>query len=150
MLCAALLTAGNLHAVPAGAVVDAGEPVENDGQRRVNVLYFAATYCAFCAELSEDVIRPMRINDEYRRKVKISEILLDVPGPVTAFGGKAENSDKLVLKYDIDVTPTLLFVDEQGREIAERMVGYQSKDFYWFYLDKAIDEALVRLNQADK
>jgi thioredoxin-related protein len=119
-------------------------------QDKVTILYFAASYCGFCEELNIDVIHPMLLNDEYRQKVKIREVLLDDPSPITGFGDGKSDPDSLVLKYDINVTPTLLFVDEMGDELAERLVGYQSRDFYWYYLDRSIDNALVRLKQADK
>ena len=45
------------------------------------------------------------------------------------------------------MTPTLLFVDSQGRELAERMVGVTTLEFYGGYLDQAIDASSDKLRE---
>ena len=39
----------------------------------------------------------------------------------------------------------MIFVDEDGTEIAKRILGYNGPDFFWFYLDRSIDEGLLAL-----
>ena len=48
----------------------------------------------------------------------------------------------IVNEYGVFGTPTLLFLDGAGHEIAERLVGYQSVDFYWSYFERTIASAL--------
>jgi hypothetical protein len=42
-------------------------------------------------------------------------------------------------------TPTLLFLDSGGEELTQRLVGYHSEDFYWYYFDEAIENAKNKL-----
>jgi len=39
------------------------------------------------------------------------------------------------------VTPTILFLGSSGEELSERLVGYQSQEFYWRYLVKGIAQS---------
>ena len=114
-------------------------------QQKVLIIYFTATYCSFCKRLNNDVIQPMYRNEGYRNKVILREIVMDEQSTITDFNGKATDVDDLASKYNIQATPTLIFVDEKGNEIAERLEGYQSVDFYWYYLDKSIDSALAKI-----
>lgn len=117
---------------------------------KVMILYFAASYCSYCEALNTDVIHPMRINRDYQDKVVIKEILLDGFTVIKDFSGEPTTADSLGLKYDIEITPTLLFVDASGNEVSERLEGYQSRDFYWYYLDISINNALGHLNKVAK
>lgn len=105
------------------------------------MLYFSATYCTFCMQLSEDVIQAIKINEGYIKKVRVIEISLDAEEDITDFDNHVVDVDVLQSRYNIQVTPTLLFVDQKGDEVTERIVGYQSKDFYWYYLDEAINKS---------
>lgn len=108
---------------------------------QVIMLYFSAIYCTYCMMLNEDVIQPMMVNEGYLKKVRVVEISLDTDENITDFNNKTISIDVLQSRYDIQVTPTLLFVDNKGTEIVQRIVGYQTKDFYWYYLDEAINAA---------
>ena len=94
-------------------------------------------------QLNEDVIHPIQINEGYIKKVKVVEVSLDGAEKIIDFNNKAINSDDLQSRYNIQVTPTLVFVDQKGNEISQRIVGYQTIDFYWYYLDESINKALA-------
>ena len=42
---------------------------------------------------------------------------------------------------------TLLFLNDKGEEVAERILGYNTPEFYGAYLDKAIDKAVDAVTQ---
>ncbi|UCE90318.1 MAG: hypothetical protein JSW10_05755, partial [Pseudomonadota bacterium] len=50
-------------------------------------------------------------------------------------------------RYSAFVMPTVVLVDHRGRELAPRLVGVTTPDFYGGDLDDAIDTALGRLRQ---
>ena len=50
-------------------------------------------------------------------------------------------------RYKVHVTPTVLFVDSHGEEIAKRLVGVASLDFYGGYLDAALVQSRNRLHE---
>ncbi len=67
----------------------------------------------------------------------------DDPGRLSA----AESPVALAAQLKIRLAPTLVFLGPDG-ELAERLVGYSSPDFYGAYLDQRIDETRRGLRAA--
>lgn len=113
------------------------------------LLMIAADHCPYCSLVEEDVIKPMIISGDYVNKVLIRKLDLDTQGEVVDFDGVKIDSSELANRYDIDVTPTVLFLDGSGRQVARRMVGVSTIDYYGYYLDEAIDKALGKLQKGE-
>ena len=113
------------------------------------LLMIAADHCPYCSLVEEDVIKPMIISGDYVNKVLIRKLDLDTQGDVVDFDGVKIDSSELANRYDIDVTPTVLFLDGSGRQVARRMVGVSTIDYYGYYLDEAIDKALGKLQKGE-
>ena len=47
------------------------------------------------------------------------------------------------------VTPTIILVDGAGKEIAKRQTGVNTVEMYGWYLDQAIDDAVLALSKGD-
>ncbi len=109
---------------------------------KVQILYFSASDCTYCISLNDEIINAVRVNDDYQKKILLTEIMLDGEELIIDFESKGIDQTTIASRYNIQVTPTLVFVDEQGKEIVKSIVGYQSNEFYWYYLDKNIKEAL--------
>ncbi len=105
------------------------------------VLYISQTGCIICKRLERDVLSKVLKNDEYDKKITLQKILWDRTKPVAWIGSKQKLPNAIAQHYDLAATPTLLFLDHQGNEIAKRIVGYVNDDFYWDYLDKRIDKS---------
>ena len=54
----------------------------------------------------------------------------------------------LASRFAARVTPTLLFLDPFGAEIAPRIVGVNTIEMFGYYVDKAIETARKRLTAA--
>ena len=61
--------------------------------------------------------------------------------PLVGFDGKATTAAAQVALWKAGFTPTVLFLGPQGQEIAERLVGLGSNDFYGAYLDERLATA---------
>ena len=114
------------------------------------LLEFASEYCEYCNLLEENILKPIRRNRDYDRRVVMRKVILGDSATISGFDGQPASADQLGDEYQIRVTPTLIFVDQQGKEIAERMVGVTTLDFYGGYLDQALDTARLRLQQQGK
>jgi hypothetical protein len=64
---------------------------------------------------------------------------------VIDFDGRSLTTREFAARYGIEVTPTLLFLNAEGIELSERLVGIWSEDFYGGFIDNRIDEASSRL-----
>jgi thioredoxin-related protein len=109
-------------------------------QHRVPILLmFASSDCEYCEQLEEDVIRPMLINGDFDRRVIFRKVMIDGVEQLKDFKGANQDAEKFADKSNVQVTPTLMFVDASGHELAPKVVGYQNTGFYSAYLDAAIE-----------
>ena len=108
------------------------------------VLAFDAEHCHYCARLQADHLDPMLISDEYQH-VMIRSIDLDGGYDITDFDGQTVEASELSKRYKVRLTPTLLFLNADGEEIAKRMLGYNTPELYGAYLDRAIDRAVEKV-----
>ena len=111
-------------------------------ERRVLVGLFSRPDCVFCAALRRDqLVHLVRESDHLG--IIVAEFDLTMK---TRFGGADASSPfgdspaEFARRMNVRATPTLVFMGEDG-EVAERLVGYGSPDFYGAYLDDRIETA---------
>jgi thioredoxin-related protein len=109
------------------------------------VIEFSSEYCAFCRKLEALFLMPMQRNDEYNDKVLIRTVSLDAYETLIDFQGRSISTSEFASRYDVSMTPTLLFLNGEGVEMSEKLVGIWSEDFYGGFIDNRIDEARARL-----
>ena len=109
------------------------------------VIEFSSEYCGYCRKLEQLFLLPMQRNAEYRSKVLIRYISLDMHETLIDFEGRSMSTSKFASRYDISLTPTLLFLNSEGVEMSEKLVGIWSEDFYGGFIDNRIDEARQKL-----
>lgn len=113
------------------------------------LLMIAADHCPYCTLVEEDIIKPMLISGDYVNKAVIRKLDLDTQSSVIDFDGNRVDSRAFAGRYDVDVTPTMLFLDGNGRQVVKRMVGVTTIDYYGYYLDEAIDRALGKMRKTE-
>jgi thioredoxin-related protein len=111
------------------------------------LLTFTSTICSYCDQLEEDFLQPMLLSGDYRDRVLIRKLVIDGGRTITDFNGEPTTADKLSNRYRVFVTPTLLFVDGNGQELAERILGINTPELFGGYLDDCIDTALERIRE---
>ena len=114
------------------------------------LLTFSAITCEYCRQLEDEFLRPMLISGEYTDRILIRRLLLDNGSRVIDFAGERIASTQLSDRYKVYVTPTILFLDGNGNELAERMVGIYTPEMYGGYLDNCIDTALYTIRAPAK
>jgi thioredoxin-related protein len=102
------------------------------------VIMFHAEYCEYCKRLEADLLQPMLRSGDYDDKVLIRKIQIDGAYNMVNFNGQKIAASQLATLYDASMTPTLVFVDANGDELAQKLLGYTSPDFFGAYLDRAI------------
>jgi thioredoxin-related protein len=94
--------------------------------------------CAFCDIVRNNYLGPMlRKGEVYAVQINMLDrksVLEDVNGRRTTPYDQAK-------AWKARVAPTVLFLDAQGREIAERLEGMNLADFYGAYLDERLSTA---------
>lgn len=109
------------------------------------LIMFSMDGCPYCDIVENEFLRPMLISGDYEDKVIIRMVKLDSYGTLTDFNGDPIDADQLAQRYSASLMPTVVFVDSDGREMAERLVGVTTVDYYGGDLDDRIDVALGRV-----
>lgn len=123
---------------------------ELDSQKKVLLLEFSASYCGYCKVLERSYLKPMLTDPLYTGKVLIRKIDIDSAKPLIDFDGKEISVSDFMLRYKAGrLTPTMIFLDQTGNEVAERMIGFNTPDFFGAYLDQAIDKGVETIRKEE-
>jgi len=115
-------------------------------QRNLPILImFSQDGCSYCDQVREQFLEPMRKSGDYTEKVIMRMLRLDSFDEIRDFDGQWREPDEIATRYRASVTPTVIFVDYRGHELAERLLGINTVAFYGGLLDDAIDLSLQRL-----
>ena len=105
------------------------------------LLVFAADHCPYCELLEREILDPMLLSGDYRDKVVIRKILLDGTGSLINFNGRKLEAAEFASQRHVFVTPTMLFLDPEGHELAPRLVGINTVEMFAGLVDAAIDQS---------
>jgi len=104
--------------------------------------------CTFCEVLRAKVLRPMLISGEADDLVVLRELNMDDPRQIHDFQGAETTAGVWAAAQGITVTPTVLLLDENGRELSKRLVGISNADMYGYYLEQEIQHATEALHNS--
>jgi thioredoxin-related protein len=146
LLAAGLPGAGWADAPEVARLDDMGALRAAARQARLPILLVVSqSDCPYCELLSREILRPMILSGEYEQRVLIRELSIDRGADVRDFDGALVAPGLLAERYGAKLTPTLLFLDDRGTQIAGRIRGINTVEFFGYYLDRAIDEALAHV-----
>lgn len=98
------------------------------------VLLVSLPGCPFCELVRRNYLLPMRAEGLAAWQINIH----DRSQKVMDFAGRPSTGAQLAAAWNVRVTPTVLFLDARGTEIAPRLEGIAVPDFYGAYLDDAL------------
>ena len=120
---------------------------EANQKNKVIMLEMSASYCGYCRTLEEEIIKPMLRSGDYNQHVLIRKMEIDSHYNLNMQNGEKSSPAQLAQKYNVYVTPTLLFLDGNGKEISERILGVNSLDYYGYYVDEALKQGQLNLKK---
>ena len=115
--------------------------------RAVVVALFSLPGCPFCEAIRRDQLRHLA-REQATQRVRVVEYDLTDRRPFAGPAARTPAPDSpaaLAASLDVRLAPTVAFIGPDGKEIAERLVGYSSPDFYGAYLEQRIAQAHERL-----
>lgn len=102
------------------------------------VLLVSLPGCPYCEVVRRNYLLPGRRDDGLHAwQLNIT----DRTTPLVGFDGKATTAAEQVAIWKAGFTPTVLFLGPSGQDLAERLVGLGSPDFYGAYLDERLATA---------
>ncbi|GAB3191680.1 thioredoxin family protein [Hydrogenophaga aquatica] len=94
--------------------------------------------CAYCDIVRNNYLGPMhQRGDIYAVQLN----MLDRKTALQDMQGQTTTPYEQARAWKARIAPTVLFLDQQGREVAERLEGMNLADFYGAYLQERIDTA---------
>jgi len=101
--------------------------------------------CPYCEQIKREILHPMVVAGDYKGELLIRELYMDTHGRIRDFKGQYVDNGQFAHGYGVYLTPTLLFLGPDGRELTKRMVGINTPEFYFYYVDQAIQSAIAAL-----
>jgi thioredoxin-related protein len=118
---------------------------ESRESKRVVIVLVTQPDCSFCEYVKSHHIEPMLRNGTLENTAVVRE--LDLAGiSFTDFSGNSISPGQFALRYDAEFSPTLLFFSANGDQLHEPIIGVGSRDYYGYYLEKAIEKSAKLLN----
>ena len=109
------------------------------------VLLISLPGCPYCELVRRNYLLPARRNTGLQAwQLNITDHTM----PLTAFDGKATTAAAQIAAWKAGFTPTVLFLGATGRDLAERLVGLGSVDFYGAYLEDRLSTARKALGRS--
>ena len=105
------------------------------------VLLMATEDCSYCNAIKDNYLLPMSVSDEFKSKVLIRQLYVEDYSYLRNLQGEIVGGDQIGLQYRVDMVPTILFIDANGKELADRIVGVTNIDFFGSLLEQRIDQA---------
>ena len=105
-------------------------------RRRALVVMVSLPGCTWCKLVRESYLAPLLAEGQ-----PVIEIDMQDQGGIIGFDGAATTSARVAESLRVRVAPTVLVLGRGGRELAPRLRGVSSVDFYGAYLQERVDAA---------
>lgn len=139
-------TSSRVQVVATTNLLEDGRQAGRDG--RVMLILVSQESCGYCEQIKREVIKPMIRSGQYADRLVIRELLIDGGAESIDFNGNSrENRDIAFSRYRAGLTPTLLFLAPDGEELVPKMIGFQTPEMYYYYVEQAIELAYEKLQQ---
>ena len=112
----------------------------------VILIMFSAEDCPFCELMEHSYLLPLQRNKAAREKVIIRKVMIDSYGSLKDFGGKRISAEDFPAKYGASVTPTLVFLNGDGQQVAEKLIGVGTEGLFAEEIEKAIEKGILQLD----
>lgn len=105
------------------------------------LVFVSLDNCPFCKIAKNNYLVPL-MNEQ---SVPIVQVNFRHTTPVVDWHGKTLSQEQLIRAWNVKVAPTVLFLGKDGREIAPRLVGGSTSDFYGAYLQERVEQSIKAL-----
>ena len=115
-------------------------------QRQVPIMVvFTSPTCPYCERAKREYLVPMHMDPSYHSRVVIREINIDSTARLTGFDGKPTTEGAFARANKVSIVPTVMVFDPRGAATSEAIVGLLIADYYFGYLEAAIDEGMRKV-----
>lgn len=109
--------------------------------KRVVVLVFTSEDCPYCEGLKQDILEPTLKSREFQTDWLIREIDIESDDDIIWLDGKTRSGAQIAHRFGVFAVPTMVFLDHNGDALAKEILGYQTPEFFPYYLQQAVLES---------
>jgi len=114
----------------------------------VVLVLFENEHCGYCRRVLNEFLIPMSRNPEYQAKLVMRKVDNAGYASLKDFNGTRAAHTDFSRRHHVRMVPTVMLFDTQGNRLTSPLVGLSTADYYGYYLDQAIDEALEKSKNA--
>lgn len=119
--------------------------------RQPIVILFSRKLCTWCDKARREHVNAMATQAASTTAGPLfRQIDLDTDTPLVDFSGQPSSHREFARHHNVKMTPTLLFLADDGRELAPPIVGYRLPEFYGTLIEDAIEDSRHRLRNGTK
>jgi len=114
---------------------------ESRTKNRPIVTLISSHTCEYCEAVKRSDFQFMTNDDRFI----LREVNIDVTEPLINFDGSSTTHRTFVETYVSVFTPTVLFFNAEGEQLADPLVGVSTLEYYGHYLEKKIEQSINAL-----
>jgi thioredoxin-related protein len=108
------------------------------------VVFVSLDNCPFCKIARENYLIPLVTE----QAIAVVQVNINHATAIEDALGKPTTHAQLIRNWSINAAPTVLFLGKDGLEIAPRLIGGATSDFYGAYLQERVDQAIKSIKSA--
>jgi len=105
------------------------------------LLLFSAEDCDYCDAVRDNYLLPMINTGDYATTILFRQLYIDDYSYLRDEKGEMISGEAMALKYNVDVTPSILFINGKGNELSERIIGISNVHYFDELLSTHISQA---------
>lgn len=109
------------------------------------LVLYTSPDCPYCERAKSEYLVPMLKDPAYKNKVIIREVDITSQSPLTLFNGSKSTGAEFAAQHKVAVVPTIKVMNAKDMEVAAPIVGLLIPDFYFGYIDSAINGGLQKM-----
>ena len=115
------------------------------GSGQVVVVMVDQEDCPYCRQVEGEFFSAILASGQYQGILSVGKISIDAGETIIDQEGQEISTREFLAEYGTNWTPTVLFLDHQKREVADRLTGLLTPDYYVYYLERSINSAIRNL-----
>lgn len=120
---------------------------ESTNKQAPILVLFMSNTCHYCEIVLQDFLLPMQRDPAFNNKVILRQIEISSKAKLIDFDGKVTTQSSFASAHKVWAVPTVMLFDSKG-QVLTSIVGLLTVDFYYAYLDDAVNESRAKIKAA--
>lgn len=105
------------------------------------ILFFTQDHCLYCQFVIEEQLKPLMRNDIQKHQFIVRSVETGFGDTVIDFNGNKIDLSEIERRYNIYVTPAVVFINHNGNEIAPAVIGVANTQMYSEDFDASLEKS---------